>query len=291
VNALLDAALEYANLRWPVHPLVWAVDGICSCSEGPACTQTAKHPLTEHGLKDATVDPDVIRSWWKRWPDANVGLRTGIAFDALDIDSTAAGWSLAVMAEAASEVTATCWGDGPMSITSRGSHLLYLPTGARGTSNLVVPHVDWRGTDGYIVAPPSIHASGHVYHWHPGNGPETPLELAPAFLIVELFPPTRMQKANRDMLISTRSAENVIAGIVRVVAEAPEGERNNTLNWAAHKIGLKVYAGEIEQNDALDALEQIHNAAINNGLGEREVERSIESGWSDGHQGRTKSTA
>jgi len=87
------------------------------------------------------------------------------------------------------------------------------------------------------------------------------------------------------------STANVIAGIVRVVAEAVEGERNNTLNWAAHKIGLKVYLGEIEHADGLDALTQIYNAAIANGLGDRETERSIESGWSDGSAGKTKSSA
>lgn len=286
---MLAAALDYARLGWPVHPLAWAVDGACSCKDGAACTQAAKHPLTEHGLKDATVDADVIRSWWQRWPKANIGLRTGIAFDALDIDSHAAGWSLAVMATAAGEDTATCWGGGPMSITSRGVHLLYLPTGAKGTSNLVVPHVDWRGTDGYIVAPPSVHASGHVYQWGPNNGIDLELELAPAFLIAELFPPTRLQRANRVDVLPGAPAEHVIAGIIRVVAEAPKGERNNTLNWAAHKIGLKVYLGEINQADALDALAQLHAAAIGNGLGERETERSIESGWTDGSNGKTKS--
>jgi hypothetical protein len=45
-----------------------------------------KHPLTRHGLHDATADPGVIRRWWTRWPQANVGIRTGAASGLLVID-------------------------------------------------------------------------------------------------------------------------------------------------------------------------------------------------------------
>jgi putative DNA primase/helicase len=37
----------------------------------------AKSPLTPHGFKDATADEDVIRFWWKRWPDALPAIPTG----------------------------------------------------------------------------------------------------------------------------------------------------------------------------------------------------------------------
>ncbi len=40
-----------------------------------------------HGLHDATTDPDVIRSWWQAHPTANLGLRTGLSFDVIDLDS------------------------------------------------------------------------------------------------------------------------------------------------------------------------------------------------------------
>ena len=35
----------------------------------------------------------------------------------------------------------------------------------------VVPGVDVRGDGGYVVAPPSVHASGRRYTWHAGRGP------------------------------------------------------------------------------------------------------------------------
>jgi hypothetical protein len=40
-----------------------------------------------HGLHDATTDLDVIRSWWQAHPTANLGLRTDLSFDVIDLDS------------------------------------------------------------------------------------------------------------------------------------------------------------------------------------------------------------
>jgi hypothetical protein len=70
VMAPLDYAVVYAEQGWPVFPL-----------RPPANT-----PYTEHGFHDATTDGEQIRAWWAEHPTANVGIRTGIAFDVLDID-------------------------------------------------------------------------------------------------------------------------------------------------------------------------------------------------------------
>ena len=59
---LIDAALELAAQAWEIFP--------CR-SSGPQ----AKSPLTIHGHHDATMDPDVIKAWWMRWPDAMIGAK------------------------------------------------------------------------------------------------------------------------------------------------------------------------------------------------------------------------
>jgi hypothetical protein len=57
----------------------------CSCGD-PACGAVGKHPLTAHGLKDATSDSVQLAQWWRRWPQANIGLVTGELAEVLDID-------------------------------------------------------------------------------------------------------------------------------------------------------------------------------------------------------------
>lgn len=58
-----------------------------------------KSPLTLHGFQDATQDPDQIRAWWRRWPDALVGVPTGartgllvVDFDSHKADEAAREW-------------------------------------------------------------------------------------------------------------------------------------------------------------------------------------------------------
>ena len=41
------------------------------------CLPRQKEPATEHGCKDATEDPEIIRTWWRERPDCNVAIATG----------------------------------------------------------------------------------------------------------------------------------------------------------------------------------------------------------------------
>jgi putative DNA primase/helicase len=70
-----DAALAYGALRWPVFPCHW---------QG----ERRKRPLIEGGFHAATTGETLIREWWRRWPDALVGVPTGRAIGVvvLDID-------------------------------------------------------------------------------------------------------------------------------------------------------------------------------------------------------------
>src|SRR6266545_6242485 len=86
---LLDSALGYAGRGVPVLPLRGKLPRI-PAAHGPgdplyqqcrgACGQQG------HGVHDATTNPDQLQAWWDRWPHANVGLRTGVAFDVIDVD-------------------------------------------------------------------------------------------------------------------------------------------------------------------------------------------------------------
>lgn len=85
VPSCADAALAYAARGWRVFPLHTIRDGACTCGR-ETCRTPAKHPRTKHGLKEATTDESQIRSWWTRWPDANLGIATGDGLVVLDVD-------------------------------------------------------------------------------------------------------------------------------------------------------------------------------------------------------------
>ena len=84
----IQTALGYAGLDWAVLPLHSPrEDGSCSCGDED-CSSPGKRPYTHRGLHDASTDPDQIRRWWREWPDANVGIRTGAesGLIVLDVD-------------------------------------------------------------------------------------------------------------------------------------------------------------------------------------------------------------
>ena len=246
---VLSWALRYASLGWPGIPLHSPRHGGRSCPD-PECSSIGNHPRTDHGLKDAATDPEMIRSWFQPWPDSSWGLRTGIAFDVLDIDSEPAARALAIAAELAGADTDACWGGGPMSTTGRGSHILYLPTGARNGAELLgIKGVDWRGADGYIVAPPSLHHTGIRYRWADTNPHDFELEPAPVFLVALLLNlPAKVAPLRGGV------PRWIIAGLVAFIEQQAEGSRNHSLNWAAHTLGTHVFKGELSRDHGERAL-------------------------------------
>lgn len=170
-NPLLEHALQYAKQGWPVFPLHTpepSKEG-CSCSRS-GCIDQGKHPRTENGFKDATTDEDQIRSWWKKWPNANIGLVTGkkSGFIVLDVDSGGD-----------KELAKQTVPDTAESTTGNGRHLYFTYPGKEvKNSKKFLPGLDLRADGGYIVAPPSLHLSGKKYIWQSGKMP-TKNEFAP----------------------------------------------------------------------------------------------------------------
>jgi hypothetical protein len=89
------------------------------CSARAASRRAARSVSTPHphGLADATRDPARLGWWWRRWPQANIGLLTGELADVLDVDGLAG--------RAALRRWATTHGlrlDGPLARTGSGWH-------------------------------------------------------------------------------------------------------------------------------------------------------------------------
>jgi bifunctional DNA primase/polymerase-like protein len=261
-GALAGAGLAYAARGWPVLPIHWPEEDGCSCRD-PACPSPGKHPLTRHGLHDAADDPEVIRAWLRRWPAANVAVRTGVAFDAADLDD-AGRLDPAVLAE--------LMDDGPMVLTgSGGAHLHYAPTGLGNRARLL-PGLDWRGQNGYVVMPPSLHLSGQRYRWAVPPGPLP--EVGP-LLMAALRPALPSPRPAWPRPVAGNGARAALEGACRVVAEATVGCRNARLNWAAYRMRERIVTGELAVVEVVSALVDAGLAA---GLGPREVEQTVRSG-------------
>ena len=160
----MEAALEYAERGWPVFPLHSPINGACSCGKQD-CESPAKHPRTKHGLSDATTNRDTITKWWIKWPNANIGVRTGqiSGFVVVDIDPSKGGlesWQDLQDLNGRVDTLTSHTGGG-------GLHLFFeAPNeGLKSTSGQIAPGVDTRAEGGYVVMPPSIHISGRHYRW------------------------------------------------------------------------------------------------------------------------------
>jgi len=164
---LLDEALQYAQRGWSVFPVYQAVSaGVCSCPEGVACTSVGKHPRTQQGFKAATTDEAIIQDWWARWPKANIGIATGNVSKlvVIDVDPRNGGdESLRQLEDSHGDLSS-----GLVVQTGGGGQHIYFtyPDGGIDLkSHVLTVGVDIKADGGYVVAPPSLHASGKEYRW------------------------------------------------------------------------------------------------------------------------------
>ncbi|HEV8279808.1 MAG TPA: bifunctional DNA primase/polymerase [Streptosporangiaceae bacterium] len=149
MTGILRQALAYAATGWRVFPCRPHADP-CPAPDHCQC----KAPVTPSGFKDATSDPDVIRSWWRRWPDANVAIATGAPGpDVLDVDVKPAGSGYEALKKLQRRGLLT--GASRLVRTrSGGLHVYYAGTSQRGGA-LPCHHLDFKATGGYVLAPPS----------------------------------------------------------------------------------------------------------------------------------------
>jgi hypothetical protein len=175
-----EAAIYYATrCAWSTFPVHAVRGGRCTCGRGD-CPSPGKHPRVTGWQQVATTDPDVVTRLWRRFPGANIGLVTGDIL-ALDSDPRHGGDdSLADLERQHGALPLT-----PHSHTGGGGdHFLFRATFPVGNKTNVAPGLDIRGVGGFIVLPPSAHASGHRYAWDcAAHVDDTPLAPAPDWLV------------------------------------------------------------------------------------------------------------
>lgn len=170
---MLDCALWYARHGWPVFP----------------CKPKTKIPLVDHGVKEATTNEAIIRTWWLQNPDANIGGACGVqplnivVLDE-DINPNKGKYGDESLKELENEfgqlpdTWTSLTGGGGVHHVFKYDHPETLKNGVDIRNGL-----DIRTTGGYIVLPPSIHESGREYAWDEAFTPwNTPIAELPDFL-------------------------------------------------------------------------------------------------------------
>lgn len=120
----------------------------------------AKTPITAHGFKDATSDPETLTSWSLQFPGCNWGIATGevSGIVVIDIDPRNGGSLESVIAIWPEALLA------PRVKTGGGGWHLYCAW-RPGIHSRKLPGVDIKSDGGYVVAEGSIHPSGNPYVW------------------------------------------------------------------------------------------------------------------------------
>jgi hypothetical protein len=307
-------ALTYVHAGWSVFPLWWVDGRQCACPLGVACESPGKHPvpklgsawLAPKGVKEASDDPAVINRWWSAAPFANIGLpahANGLAI--VDVDPRHGGTRSLIRLRVAMVDRGVLW---PATIVQRtGSdgehHLFAAPEGGITSKKLAfgpeLTGLDTRGRGGYIVAAPSLHASGDRYQWKgAGYGRRSFLDELPPWppLLTQLMDPTRaaLRAVGVQFGASPAQVAKVAAAwpdriegyVAKAVADELDrltrcaaGGRNHQLNKSAYALGRFVMTGHLDERTVYRELCQ---AAVASGLNGEEITKSVLSGLAAG---------
>jgi Bifunctional DNA primase/polymerase, N-terminal len=213
-----------------------------------------KVPMTKHGVQDFTRAADVIASWTRRYPACNWGVtQRGVL--ALDVDPRNGGLVSALKLRPEHRTLCVQTGSG-------GWHLYYRHTSPVRGKVHGVPGIDVKaGGTGYLVAPGSIHPdTGKPYRLHR----DAPIAVLPEHLQALIAQPTYTPPS-----VPIPASGDRWDGLIRAVSDAPEGNRNGTLFWAAARAAA--------DNAPAAVYSALAAAAHGIGLGAHEIQQTIQS--------------
>jgi Bifunctional DNA primase/polymerase, N-terminal len=216
-----------------------------------------KTPATPHGYKDASSVHETVQELWRRHPGPLIGVATGemSGIDVLDIDPRHGGakW----FAEHKSLLTTRVH-----QTRSGGFHLFFQhESGLRCSAGRIAAGIDVRADGGYVI-------------WWPAVGlpvtSEIPVARWPHWLLQQL------SSSPRGISLRSRVPDDhALAHLIRLVAGAREGERNNLTFWAACRAGELVASRLLKANFAIAIIAE---AAARSGLPRAEAERTAWNG-------------
>jgi hypothetical protein len=220
LSPLAKAAVAYAATGYPVFP----------------CVSCGKEPRVKGGFLAATTNLRRVAGWWRKWPDANIGIATGgRGYDVLDIDvhdNGHPGNGYASFEKAWHAGLARGWTH-LVRTPSGGLHVYYRANPARPQPCWSIPdaHLDFRGTGGYIIAPPSHTCIDGIHGMYTIVAKGTWERPINARAVRDLFrpPPPPRPPVDPARFAADHSEERLAAWVARQV----KGNRRKGLVWAA----------------------------------------------------------
>lgn len=222
--SMVDEALNYSKRGWYVFPCR-EKPGSPFVRNGETVTPTEKTPYVAKGLNSATLDEDQIRSWWKMWENALIGVNAGKSgLFVVDIDrkqvnglDTFTSWNINDSA-------------GLQSITpSGGMHIVFSGSGKSSTNPKT--GIDTRGEGGYFIAPPSKIVEGdYCGEYKTFNDWSKPPGIIPDGLMGKLFPNETREYVRGNTISYDGEKKQLSRATLTFLADgAMEGERNSVL--------------------------------------------------------------
>jgi hypothetical protein len=195
----------------------------------------------------STNDPAYVRDYWAEpyGPRANIGVHCGPSgLLVIDIDRACSYDDMLDLLPRGMDDTFT------VRTASGKWHLYFSVEDSGGFTNRVGIHglpVDIRVNNGYVLGPGSV-VNGRGYEII-YDDPVAPLS---SRLAEWVKPPPRKKVRRRKWGMTSRKVK---LGILQVVLDAPDGELNTRLHWAACRAGEMIGRGEWDQADAEARLE------------------------------------
>jgi hypothetical protein len=258
---ILAAALGYAALGLAVFPAP------------PDSKKSYKSAEHSGGRKwGATSDPAEVRRDFTRWPNARIGIRTGISNRIIVIETdTMTGHGIdGAVSLAQLEAKHGLLPETRMACSPSDSlHRYFRHPGPnikiKTTASEIGTGIDVRGDGGMVIAPPSVNLDGRRYRWIN----KLPVAAMPVWLI-ELTrdkPPTISQRAvaaiHQPDTESNGYGAAALESEIQVLANAAPGTRNAQANKSSFNLHQLVAGHEL---DGAEVERRLIEACVTNGL-------------------------
>jgi hypothetical protein len=149
MSTLLKDALEYMKLGFSIIPVG---------KDKKSLVQWQKYQKEK-------ASEEQIKRWWNKWPEANIGIVTGIisGLAVIDIDTEEGKKTIEEFIPDSSIM--------PIVNTPSGGQHYYFKCSDKNLScnSRTVPGCDLRANRGYIIVPPSSNGKGKYYAWQEGS--------------------------------------------------------------------------------------------------------------------------